>query len=157
MKTFKMVLSVLFAALLLAACTKEYSSESYLGPKGSWEFMNGTSKYSGSLNEIHQNSGLGTQSVSVKGKSDNGSRIFQLSVSTSELKPGTYLISLGQCAFSYTDNSGKTIYQANKDAGEFTITILTIGTEKITGTFSGTVIDESSNAVEIASGKFTVE
>lgn len=157
MKTFKIVLSGLFAAVLLSACTKEYSSESYLGPKGTWEFMNGSSKYAGSLNEIHQNTGLGAQSVSVKGRSDNGSGIFQLSVFSAVLKPGTYFISQGQCAFSFTDNSGKIIYQANKDIGEFTITILTIGTENITGIFSGAVRDESANTIEITSGKFSVE
>jgi hypothetical protein len=156
MKMGKLLFSLLFVAVMFHSCAKEYSSEHYLGARGSWEFANSNLNYSGSVKDIHQNTGLGTQSIFINGISANGSEIFQLSISADTLKPGSYSSSLFQCVFSYT-NSSKTLYKANSKNGEFTVTILSIDDLKVTGTFSGFAIDESGNTIEITNGKFMVE
>lgn len=156
MKIGKLLFSLLSVAVMFHSCAKEYSSERYMGARGSWEFTNGNQNYSGIMQDIHKNSGLGAQSIFINGISNNGSEIFRLTISADTLQPGTYSSTLFQCIFSYT-KSGKDIYTANSETGEFIVTILSIDELKITGTFSGSALDESGNTIEITNGKFTVE
>lgn len=155
MKFFKLSFYILVVTVLFNSCKKEYSSEHLLDPIGSWEFREG-SLYSGYLDNFHTSTGVGSNAQLLTGKTFDNSASFELKLFTDSLKPGTYSASQFQCSFLYS-SGGKTIYEANGMIGEFIVNITTIDSTHITGTFSGTAADKSSNLVQISEGKFTIQ
>ncbi len=155
MKFFKFSFYILVVAVLFNSCKKEYSSEHLLAPIGSWEFREG-SMYSGYLDNFHKSTGIGSNAQVLSGKTFDNTQSFELKIITDSLKTGTFRASQSQCSFLFS-SGGKTIYAANELIGEFIVTITSIGSISITGTFSGTAIDKSSNLVQITEGKFTIQ
>lgn len=155
MKFFKLSFCILFVTVLFNSCKKEYSNEHLLDPIGSWEFRQG-SLYSGYLDNFHTSTGIGTNAQLLTGKSFDNSESFELKLFTDSLKTGTYSASQFQCSFLYS-SGGQTIYEANGLIGEFIVNITTIDSTHISGTFSGTAADKSSNLAQISEGKFSIQ
>lgn len=155
MKFFKLSFCILVVTVLFNSCKKEYSSEHLLAPIGSWEFREG-SLHSGYLDNFHTSTGIGSNAQLLTGKTFDNSGSFELKLFTDSLKAGTYRASQFQCSFLYS-SGGKTIYEANGLIGEFIVNVTTINSTHITGTFSGTAADKSSNLVQITEGKFTIQ
>ena len=154
MKFLKFSFWVLFVAVIVVSCSKEYSSEQLRPATGSWEFKNGGLNYAGYLDTIYQTSGTGSNVLYIIGRSDDGSQHFQLKLYGNSFSPRSYYASQGQSSFSYT-LPYKSIYNANQLDGEFVVDLATLDSSIIQGTFSGTAIDSANNIVQITNGKFT--
>ena len=154
---FVKLLCVLFFAVLLHSCQKEYSNEKLMAPIGSWQFVNAGSTYSGYLDDYHSTTGnVGSNAKTFSGKTFDNSQSFELKIYTDSLKIGTYRDSQFQCSFLYSSNN-KTIFEANGLIGEFIVNISSADSTQIVGTFSGTVADQASNDVQITEGQFSIK
>ncbi|MEO9021437.1 MAG: hypothetical protein ABI237_01710 [Ginsengibacter sp.] len=156
MKLFRIILSFIVVATTLNACQKEYSVEQ--GNKqitvGTWEFANGSSKYSGNMDTIFQVSAGGINELFLIGNTKDGTQSFQMHLYADSFKVGTYKASAFQSSFIYTSSAGKTIYLASQLIGEFTVNITAISHGNIEGNFSGSAKDSSGNITQIDNGKF---
>ena len=154
MKFFKQSFIVIFLASVLFSCAKEYSSEQLIPAEGSWEFTNGSTRYSGYLDTVYQTFGAGSNVLYIQGKTIGSNQTFLLKLYGNTFSPGSYYASQFQNSFSYYTPIQK-IYQANESIGEFTVNLTTLDSSKIDGTFSGSAQDSTSAIIQITNGKFS--
>lgn len=156
MKYLRIVFSILVASVILNACRKAYSVENSFKTTttGSWQFSNGSSKYSGNMDTVYQTTSGSTNELFLIGTTANGSQTFSMHLYADSFKIGTYKASVFQSSFAYS-SSTNTIYQAGQLIGEFVVNITSINTNSISGTFSGTALDSTSNLIQLTSGSFT--
>lgn len=154
MKLAKFSFRVLIAAVLIASCGKEYSSEILRPATGNWEFTKGGITYSGYLDSVYNTIGIGSNVMYISGKSNNGQQNFLIKLFGSSLSPGDYYSSQFQSVFSYS-LPYKTIYFVNAYTGEFVVNLTEIDSSRIQGTFSGAAFDSTDHSVEITNGKFS--
>ncbi len=154
MKLFKLSIFALLTGMMLISCSKEYSSEHMRASTGNWEFANSELNYNGYLDTIYQIKGIGINVLYILGKTEDGSQSFQLKLYGDSIVPGTYYASKYQASFNYS-LPFKTIYSASGLTGEFIVNLDVLDSTKVQGTFSGTVIDSTSNLIQLTNGKFS--
>jgi hypothetical protein len=160
MKLIRIAFYLFITAVLLNACQKEYSNESGNTklPSGTWQFMDSANAklFVGNMDSaiISFSSNTNTQELHLFGTSADGSQTFDMQLFADTIKPGTYKASLFQSAFTYSQTA-KTLYQAGQLTGEFTVTITTLTSSLVTGTFTGFAIDSANALKTLTVGKFT--
>jgi hypothetical protein len=154
MKFLKLSFFALFSATVLFSCAKEYSSEQLIPAEGTWEFTNGSTRYSGYLDTVYQTLGAGSNVLYIQGKTIGSNQTFLLKLYGNSFPPGSYYASQYQNSFSYYTPTQK-IYQANQSIGEFIVNLNSLDSTKIEGTFSGSAQDSTSAIIQITNGKFS--
>ena len=130
-------------------------------PNYSWQFVQDTSGYNGSIDTISKDTTGLTTALHFRGTTSTGDTTFSLdfAMPASDIQPGTYTMLNNGIFFSLTDKSNLTvIYEADGlTAGtDFTVVITSYDTvtKQVEGTFSGNVKDQSGNIVPITNGLF---
>ena len=156
MKHLRIIFSILVASVILNACRKEYSIENAFRTttSGSWQFSNGSTKYSGNMDTVYQITAGSTNELFLIGTTANGSQTFSMHLYADSFKLGSYKASGFQSSFTYS-SATQTIYQASQLIGEFVVNITSISANSISGTFSGTALDSTSNIIQLTLGSFT--
>ncbi|MEO9071041.1 MAG: hypothetical protein ABI261_08395 [Ginsengibacter sp.] len=156
MKHLRIVFSILVVAIILNACRKEYSVENTFKTtiSGSWQFSNGSTKYSGNMDTVYQTTAGSTNELFLIGSTANGSQTFSMHLYADSFKIGSYKASAFQSSFTYSSTT-ESIYQASQLISEFVVNITSINTNSISGTFSGTALDSTGNLIQLTSGSFT--
>jgi hypothetical protein len=158
MKILKLTFYTLFITLFLNSCKKEYSLENInlIAPGGTWEFKEGATQYSGNVDSSFITEAGTTQTLTIVGKSSNGGETFSITLtSASGFSIGSYNASESAAVFEYSTTAPKTIFEGNFLTGdEFTVNITSLAENKITGTFSGQVLDSTGAPKQITLGSF---
>ncbi|HUZ57350.1 MAG TPA: hypothetical protein VMU83_01040 [Hanamia sp.] len=156
MKHLRIPFLIFAASVILNACQKEYSIETpFLGvTTGSWQFSNGTIKYSGDMDTVYQTKAGSINELILIGATANRTQNFSMQLFADSFKVGTYKASAFQSSFTYS-SPGENIYQAGQLIGEFIVNITSITNNTITGTFSGSALDSTNNVIQLTSGSFT--
>lgn len=158
MKHIKIALYFFVTILLINACQKEYSVEEggLKIPTGTWQFNDSSHLFVGNMDSayIDSTSSLNTKILHLIGTSTDGTQSFNMELYANSFTTGTYKASLFQSTFQYT-SGGTSIYQAGQLIGEFIVTITSITSTQISGTFSGSATDASNKIKQLTNGKFT--
>lgn len=157
MKHLKIVFYLLSIAVMMNACSKEYSVEGASGliySTGAWQFNDSTTLFAGNMDSAYIDSSTSTHVLHLVGTSLTGSQHFELLLYAHNFSAGTYKASLFESGFVYTSPTGN-IYQSGQLVGEFTVTVSAISSTLITGSFSGAVLNASNQLIQITDGKFT--
>ncbi|MEO6134286.1 MAG: hypothetical protein ABIP35_03975 [Ginsengibacter sp.] len=154
MKYFRIFLLIFAGIILLNSCDKEYSyvSNGLKLPSGNWEFKDSGKYYIGEMDTAYISGNTGSKELHLIGTSAVGNEKFSITLYSDNFKPGTYKASLFQATFTYSGS--KIIYKANQSTDEFIVTISSLSSKLITGTFSGMALDSSNNSKKIFNGKF---
>ena len=154
LKTF----SILFLlSAFLWSCQKEYSLEGSLIklPAGTWQFNDSTKLFRGNMDTAYIDTTAPTRVLHLLGTSTSGNESFSINLfSIDSFQLGTYRASLSQSEFDYFSLTS-TIYQGGNLTGEFLVTVTQLSNGRITGVFSGLVVDSAGNSKNITLGKFT--
>ena len=158
MKFVKRLFIPVLGILLFAACQKEYSVETggLGGTIGSaqWEFKEGSVQFKGKMDTARIDTASGIAYLTMAGTSDSSNQLISFLVFGTQIKAGSY--PSPTVSFKYTDLSSNIIYQNDiTAAGGFTLVIIKIDSTGVTGTFSGNVVNATSAAKIITSGKFS--
>lgn len=140
---------------LFASCTKEKSFEEGSGNANiyTWRFVEGGQEYSGIMDTAFVEEVSGIRIMTVEGVSNDGMDNIMLAVGgMNDIQPGTYI---SPEALFYYLNNGNIKYEADVSRTNFSITITTMNSESVSGTFSGTVFGEDGSDREITEGTFT--
>src|SRR5450631_2048568 len=158
MKQIKIALYLFATILLINACQKEYSVEEggLKVPTGTWQFNDSSQLFVGNMDSayIDSTSSLNTKILHLIGTSLDGTQSFNMELYANSFTAGTYKASLFQSTFQYT-SGGNSIYQAGQLIGEFIVNITSLTNAQISGTFSGSAANASSNIKQLTNGKFT--
>ncbi len=158
MKHIKIAFFVIFTAILLNACQKEYSTESggLIVPTGTWQFNDSSNLFVGNMDTayVETSTSLNTQIIHLLGTSLAGNQKFNMQLYADTLKIGTYKASLFQSTFSYTFG-GNSIYKAGQLIGEFIVNVTSLTSNSISGTFSGAALVSGTKLISLSKGKFT--
>jgi len=140
---------------VLVACKKERSFED---PRSTpiinrqWQFNEAGSTFSGPMDSGYIRTIGVANSLSMSGTSTDGKGTISLQIlSTGAITRGDY--KNPQVLFQYSQNGSSIFQSSNTD--NFTITIISIDSLSVTGTFSGIITDSSANKQTISEGKFT--
>lgn len=140
---------------VLVSCRKERSFESSTGTpiiNGQWQFSEAGTMFSGPMDSAFIRTIGVANSLNMSGVSADGKGQITLQVlSNGTIVKGDY--KNPQVLFQYSLN-GSLIFQ-NSGTDDFTITITSIDSISVTGTFSGIAIDSVGNKQTISGGKFT--
>ena len=145
---------LLAAVFSLVACTKEKSIEKAdptASQENSWRFTQGTKLYTGSIDTAMVEEINGIQIFSLLGPSTDGLGVFELAVGGTALLPGEYVSPFA--AMYYEDN--EVLFESDPLEAGFKVNITSIDSIKVTGTFSGKVLDSVGAKVDIISGSFS--
>ncbi|MEO6329648.1 MAG: hypothetical protein ABIO55_11980 [Ginsengibacter sp.] len=155
MNFFKIVFFTLIT-LVFISCKKEYSYENGNNISGgTWQFQNKATQYSGNVDSSFIETMSGTKVLTIEGKSLSGQEKFRIRLYTADsFTATTYLASLSQGDFDFF-TSTKTIFNGDVLAGEFTVNIIALSNNTITGTFSGVAVDSTGAQTQIVAGTFT--
>lgn len=145
-------------SILISSCRKEHSLEDAKLPEiidASWEFKVGDQLYNGIMDSAYIQSAAGYSAVTMVGSQpDNKTGEIVLQIIGDDVTTGTY--SSPNIFFQYAEN-GSILYQTIPgQTSDFSITITSLDSASITGTFTGTVLDAQGNPHTITDGKFTV-
>ncbi len=158
MKTLRISFLLALVIAFFGSCQKEYSIEGGVLSTlpGTWEFKDSSKFFSGNMDTAFVETTGNTKSLRLQGTSFTGAEDFELILNTtnSSFTVGTYKASLGEVNFEYAKNSVP-IYEGNQLFGEFIVTISSISTTNVTGSFTGIAIDSSGVNKTITAGKFT--
>jgi hypothetical protein len=158
MKQIKNAFLFILTVIFINACQKEYSVEGngQNVPIGAWQFSYDSALYSGNIDSayIQSSASLNTSILHLLGSSLDGSQNFNMELYADTIKTGTYKASLFQSTFLYTAG-GTNIYQAGQLIGEFIVTVTTLTSNTISGTFSGSVLDSAGAVIQLTQGRFT--
>lgn len=154
MSFLKYLLSVTFIASVLFSCQKEMSIEEGKPPAENtdWEFAVGENEYKGSIDTAFITEATGFNILTMQGlTADRTTGQIIMQFFGEELVPGIYTDP--NVYFLYTEG-GQKVYESVFDNKDFTVTITSIDSSSVVGTFSGTVEDSDGNPVTITNGKF---
>src|SRR6185312_12601988 len=158
MNHIKIAFFVIFTAIFLNACQKEYSTESggLIVPTGTWQFNDSTNLFAGNMDSayVENSTSLNTHILHLLGTSLAGNQKFNMQLYADTLKTGSYRASLFQSTFSYTFG-GNSIYQAGQLIRKFIVNFTSLTSNSISGTFSGSVLASGTNVISLSKGKFT--
>ena len=153
MKYFKFLSGFILFTILLSACQKEYSNEEIEPTKGSWEFNVLKTIYAGPMDTIF----IKGDKMQILGRSTDQTHSFIMTLTspTGVFLPGTsYKTSAQEAIMNYTQNANG-VFVANALNGEFTVNINLITETFVSGTFSGSALDETGKKQQIYQGKFS--
>lgn len=151
-------LPILVAVALMAifaSCTKEESFEEGSGHANiyTWRFVEGGQEYSGIMDTAYVEEVTGIRILTAEGVSNDGVDNIMIAVgSPNDIQPGTYI---SPEALFYYLNNGNLKYEVDMSRTNFSVTITSINSESVSGTFSGTVFGEDGSDREITEGTFT--
>jgi len=150
------LLVVLTVGMLLPACKKEKSFEggNELPPgTEAWEFKENTSAYKGPIDTAYFQSNGTVNSLVLEGTSSDHTGDFYLEIMGANIIVGGY--ATPSVVFEYYSN-GSLLYSNDPlAANKFTVTITSIDSASVSGTFTGEVIDSSGAVVTVTEGKFS--
>ena len=155
-KTAKQIALLLLLCSLLSSCAKEYSSETPLGLRGTWQFSQGSDQYNGYVSSVYLTHGTGSNQLILTGKSNDGRQNFQITLYDDSISEKTYNSGDAACTFLYGDASNP-VFQGGEAFGPFQVTITKLGTSIIIGTFTGAVMQNGTNTVQVTQGSFNVQ
>ena len=151
-------LPILVAVALMAIftpCTKENSFEEGSGNANiyTWRFVEGGQEYSGIMDTAYVEEVTGIKIMTVDGISNDGMDNIMIAVGgPDDIQPGTYVSPFG--LFNYLNN-GNLKYESDVSRTNFSVTITSMNSQSVSGTFSGTVFGEDGTDREITEGTFT--
>lgn len=151
---FFIIISLVFLCFFYS-CTKDYSIEGgSVTTSGSWNFTSNGQLSNGNIDTAFLYLNTGTRVLHLTGPNLLGDRFFILDIYSRDVfKTGTYKVSSSEVNFTYSSIS-KTIYQSDKSAGEFIVTINEIDNNHVSGSFSGLVNDSTGTKQQIELGLF---
>src|SRR5688572_23212287 len=154
MKLLRSLLLLLSFAAFLSACQKEVSLEhATLVSNSQWEFKDSAVQFRGPIDTAYLASTGPLNSLILRGTSVDGQgEIFIQLFSNTPIAKGTY--TNPGVLFNYI--IGGALYYENvpTNTGRFTVTISTLDSQLVEGTFSGEVLDLLGNTRTIREGKF---
>ncbi len=154
MSFLKYLLSVTLIASILFSCQKELSIEKGKLPdeETDWEFTVGENEYKGSIDTAFITEATGFSILTMQGlTADRTTGQIIMQFFGEELVPGIYADP--NVYFLYSEG-GQKVYESIFDNKDFLVTITSIDSSSVIGTFSGTVEDSQGNLVTITNGKF---
>lgn len=162
MKTFqasRLVTRLLAFLVVIASqsnCTKEYSIEggNAGAAAGKWEFSEGGSNFRGPIDSAYIIKDATINELHLVGVSSDNKDKFHLVIYADTIKTGSYLASTFNTTFDY-GNREPYIYSAGQLTGEFTVKIVSINKNVISGLFSGEALKDGSESANIQNGLFT--
>lgn len=157
MMLLRKLLGISALLILFFACQKELSLENAGQITGSqWSFKEGSSEFKGPVDTAYLTDIPGGQTLSIEGSSVDGKGVFVIQVFTnSTIKPGVF--KTPNVFFNY-EISGSSEYLNDVTAlDKFTVTIITLDSVSVTGTFSGEVLDKTTNVKTVTEGKFSAK
>ncbi len=154
MSFLKYLLSVAFIVSLMSSCKKEMSIEDGkpVEEETDWQFSVTDNKYKGNVDTAFITEGTGFNILTLQGTTVDGVKgqiIMQLL--GEQLTPGIYTDPYAY--FIYMQDGQKT-YESIIDNKEFSITITSIDSFTIAGSFAGVVENREGSQVTITEGKF---
>src|SRR6476620_2821421 len=149
---------VAVTSIIISSCIKEHGLEDAKLPQiidATWEFKVGDQLFNGIMDSAYIQSSAGYSAVTMVGSQpDNKTGEIVLQIIGDDVTTGTY--SSPNIFFQYAEN-GTILYQTIPgQTSDFSITITSLDSASITGTFTGTVLDSQGNPHTITDGKFTV-
>lgn len=142
---------------LLFSCKKEMSIEDIKSPiviDASWQFTESGKTFMGKIDTAYMIEATGFNIITLQGTTSDGiTGQIVLEVAGETVGTGTY--NDGNSYFLYAEN-GAAVYNSMTGGGtNFSITITTLDSVSITGTFSGTVKGADGADKTIVDGKFS--
>ncbi|HOA39267.1 MAG TPA: hypothetical protein PLQ32_09785 [Flavihumibacter sp.] len=151
----RLFIALLAGTLLLTGCFKEKSAEPDVippTPQYPWRFEVGTQSYIGAVESIQVDSVAGAAVMTISGVDTVGKGRISLSITGTDLVPGTY--KSPSASFVYTEDLN-TIYQSVNGADSFAITINSISSSQVTGSFTGSIRSLSGGTTKLSNGSFS--
>lgn len=150
------VLLAMLAGVLISSCQKEKSLENGgggpLGPTA-WEFKEGNAQFRGNMDTAYTTSNGGVTTLTLEGSTVDQKGLFYMEIIAPNITAGTY--KTPAVVFEYY-HEGALLYSNDPAATDkFLVTITSISSTEVTGTFSGEVEDAAGNVKTITNGKFT--
>jgi len=146
-----------FVALMITmgSCKKEVSLETNGQPilETEWSFKEGLSTYDGPMDSAHLFSESNVEELIITGTTTDGKGQVLLQMVAEKLKAGVY--SNPQVLFQYSESNVPLLQNIPANIGEFSITIATLDSFSVSGTFTGKVKDSASSEKTVIEGRFT--
>jgi hypothetical protein len=143
--------------IIFVSCKKDYSNEDGKVPgqtETTWEFDEAGTHFNGDMDSAYYQTSAGFSALTMVGSPGNQNGEIILQIIGQDITTGTYASS--DIFFQYSEG-GNILYQTIPgQSSDFSITITSIDTATVTGTFSGTVVDPSNVSHNIQNGQFTV-
>ncbi len=155
MKSRKFIGAFLASLFIFFACKKERSAE--LGglpgaPEEMWEFTEAGTVKDGLMDSAYVQSVGSVNTISMVGTSAELTGELFLQVVASEIASGSY--TNPNVFFQYAEGGTVLLQSSPVQTGAFSITITSIDSTSVTGTFSGTVVDSQGGEHTISDGRF---
>jgi hypothetical protein len=158
MKYSHYLLSLFSASLLFIGCQKEYSVETGTGANSvtaQWQFKEAGVQFKGPVDTAYIDTVSAIKFLTIEGRSDDAKDQITLQIFAAELKPGVYKTPLS--SFDYL-RSGVPLYQTDQTIiDSFSITITTIDSFGVSGTFFGKTLNPAAASKTITEGKFSAK
>ncbi len=155
MKALSTYLKIFSVILLFISCSKELSLEqAALVPVDNttqWSFEDSAGKRQGSVDTAFIAAQGDIEALFLEGTTNDDRESIFLQVIGQPLTTGNY--SNEQVGFAYYID-GQQVYFNDPSAGEFTISITTLDTANIAGTFQGVVVNPRTGVASIQNGMF---
>lgn len=159
MSFFKTLLGICASTLLMISCKKELSNEEgnlNTEIESKWEFKEGGQQFDGTTDTAFIQS-IGTiQTLTITGAQAEGvNGEIMLQIAGENIGPGVYGTQF--VLFQFLQNGAVSYTSLPVEGSDFVVSITTIDSSTVTGTFSGTVEDALGNTYTISDGKFTAK
>ncbi len=149
------------ALLFTSACSKELSLENAgiiepppPGEQMQWQFEDSLGIKQGDVDTAFIAEQGSLQALFIDGTSDDGEYRILLNVVAASLRPGSYRAENVNFTFY---QGADLIYFNDPSVGEFTLNISAIDTARVTGTFSGVIVDVRTGITSIQNGSFSAD
>ena len=145
------------ALLLTFSCSKEISLENSGAPvppteQMQWQFEDSLGIKQGNVDTAYIANQGAIEALFLDGTTEDGQARIMINVVAEPLVAGTY--SAENVSFAYYTGQDL-IYFNDPSVGEFSITITSIDTAKVSGTFSGVIVDTRTGITSIKNGAFS--
>ncbi|MEO8582185.1 MAG: hypothetical protein ABI415_00235 [Flavitalea sp.] len=155
MKLVKILLASTAFVIFLFACRKERSLEAGAVKEpvqGDWKFQESTLSFLGAMDSAFIQTDSNSNTITMSGSDTSGTGHIFLGFTGTSISKGTYDNS--HVAFQYLTNEAIIYQNAPGQTDDFIITVTSIDSAYIEGTFSGTVEDGLGTNKTIANGRF---
>jgi hypothetical protein len=143
--------------ILFFSCQKELSLENggETGGEFQWEFKEAALEFKGPIDTAYIDASAGLEALSIEGVSSDGTGSIILQVFGNPLSATTY--KTPNVVFEYASNGTVEYLNDLSATDKFSVTISSIDSVSVSGTFSGEVEDKQGNVKTISEGKFTAK
>lgn len=150
------------ALLLNFSCSKELSLENSGSPEPppppgeemQWQFEDSLGVKQGTVDTVYIAQQGSLQALFLDGTSDDSTHKILLNIVSGTLEPGTYTAE--KVNFSFYEGQ-ELIYFSDPSVGEFNITITSIDSARVSGTFGGMIVDVRTGITSIRNGSFSAD